>query len=120
MCVGDAAYRLHVHYVLQEGQCSWSVPRPEHNYCLWYRVGPGESPVMYWAQDWVLGVLIVKTLYRCAREEQLEHAQLRQLGREADLCLTCYLHAACHVGTDSPSGKLRSALLLALDALWSL
>lgn len=41
-------------------------PATNHNCCLWYRVGPGESPVMYWAQDWVLGVLIVKTLYRCA------------------------------------------------------
>ena len=66
----------------------------EHNHCLWCRVGPGESPVMYWAQDWVLGVLIVKTLYRCAREEQLGHAPLRQLSREADLCLSGYLHDA--------------------------
>ena len=75
---------------------------------------------MYWAQDWVLGVLIVKTIYRCAQERQYGHILLRQLGREGDLCLTCYLHAACHVGTDLPSRKLPAAMLSTLDAVWSL
>ena len=46
---------------------------------------------MYWAQDWVLGVLIVKTLYRCARGGSLSAPHSgSSVARQTFAC-----HAAC-------------------------